>query len=608
MPATRTRSAATTSRRRRRVIPALALACLALVAAACQPDDAQFDAPQVDWSKFARPTTTVPSPTTTVPPTTTSTSAPTTTTTTVPAPQPITTTAWAPDATLNGWNINRYADPSGRTAIRYDWVGKASFKVKVPNDTDALSVVVKGDQCDGAPAFTLTVDGLAIANDSAASSDWSVKTYGRSLLAGTHTVDVEYTNDHQPLFPQTCNRNLYLDSVRFTANPSSALQVVTNSAIPTTGYVHTSGTQLLDGANRPLELRGVNLGGWLLWEGWMWGQGFDYVGQTEMMKNLTSLVGPEQANQFQRDVFDNYITGDDFRAMAHYGINVARVPFNYRMLEDDSNPGVYKQAGWDVLDRIVAEARANNVYLVFDMHAAPCSQSLSFISDWNGSGYLWLSQGCQDRATNLWKAIAARYASEQIVAGYDLLNETVTGEQQLLTWYQRTTAAIRQVDRNHTIIYEGNNLAREFDFLPTGLDSNMMLSLHDYPWMIMGEDLSVRMPRYIAASTRLNAPMWVGEFGQSSYADVERYIDTFDQSPTFVGFAQWSWKQVPGAATYQNIQQTPASKKLVEWMTIPSRPKPTPTEAQQGMADWIDAVRFANTVPDATSQVIVKGG
>ena len=68
-----------------------------------------------------------------------------------------------------------------------------------------------------------------------------------------------------------------------TLSASTSLQALTQPAIPA-GFVHQSGTQLLDGAGQPLKLKGVNLGGWLLWEGWMWGQSFDYVGQTSMIE------------------------------------------------------------------------------------------------------------------------------------------------------------------------------------------------------------------------------------------------------------------------------------------------------------------------------------
>jgi endoglucanase len=506
--------------------------------------------------------------------------------------------AQAEQGTLAGWYMRALPDASasGGTAVRYDWAGSVQLKVTLPADADTISLRVRGDQCAGAPAYTLTVDSAAVADGTVASTTWTDRAHGAVLPAGSHSIDVRFTNDHAEYWPTACDRNLYLDAVTFSSSGTGGAP--TRPVVPA-GFVHQSGTQLLDGANRPLRLRGVNLGGWLLWEGWIWGQGFDYIGESAMMGNLSGLVGAARAEQFRSDVRNNYVTASDFKAMSAYGLNVARVPINYRLLEDDAQPFAYKQSGWDVLDRTVAAAKQNNVYVVLEMAVAPCSQMYAFISDYVGPDYLWASQKCQDRMVAMWKAIAARYAGENIVAGYDLMNETIAGDAQLLALYKRATAAVREVDRNHTIIYEGNYMARTFELFTAPLDSNQMLSFHDYPWAFPGQDLSARMVGYDAAAKRLNSPQWAGEFGQSSYEDVQKYIDTFDRDPLVAGWAQYTWKQAPGFAALQTFQHTPASKKLIDWINNTSRARPTDAEATQGMSDFIRVIRFENTVHDA---------
>ena len=58
----------------------------------------------------------------------------------------------------------------------------------------------------------------------------------------------------------------------------------------------------------------------------------------------------------------------------------------------------------------------------------------------------------QDRAVELWKVIAKRYAGNPWVAGYNPLNEP-TDEQhiRLIAWYERVEKAIRQVDPDHIL-------------------------------------------------------------------------------------------------------------------------------------------------------------
>jgi hypothetical protein len=364
------------------------------------------------------------------------------------------------------------------------------------------------------------------------------------------------------------------------------------------GFVHQLGTRLLDGAGDPIKLRGVNLGGWLMWEGWIWGSGFDYVGETPMRNNLDTLAGPAVAKRFRLNIRRHFVTGSDFKAIAADGFNVARVPFNHTLLEDDARPFRYKHSGWVILDRLLASAKHHGVYLVLDMHAAPCSQTFSFTSDHVGSGLLWWSRECQDRTVALWKAIAARYAHRNVVAGYDLLNESVTGDATLRDFYKRLTAAIREVDPNHTLIYEGNDTARTFGLLTAPLDGNEALSFHDYPWMV-SDPLSTRMPGFDSAADRLRSPLWAGEFGQSSVADIDRYVTTFNADPRIAGWALWTWKQSPGYPALQTIQHTDASRALINWIDNPSRPKPTPEEVTRGMTDFIHAIRFRNTVANA---------
>lgn len=62
-------------------------------------------------------------------------------------------------------------------------------------------------------------------------------TYNKVLLAGTHSVDAQFTNAYFVARP-SCLRNLYLDTLTFSATPN--LAALANPPIPA-GYVHQSG-------------------------------------------------------------------------------------------------------------------------------------------------------------------------------------------------------------------------------------------------------------------------------------------------------------------------------------------------------------------------------
>ncbi len=141
----------------------------------------------------------------------------------------------------------------------------------------------------------------------------------------------------------------------------------------------------------------------------------------------------------------------DFQRVKDMGMNVIRFYLNYKTFEDDSNPYVYKQTGWDWLDQNAAWAKQYGIYLILNIHVPQGGfQSL-------GEGLaLWDVPENQSRFKALWRAIAWRYRNEQIIAGYDLLNEPyVSGSvNQWKTLAQETVDEIREVDKNHLLIIE----------------------------------------------------------------------------------------------------------------------------------------------------------
>lgn len=141
----------------------------------------------------------------------------------------------------------------------------------------------------------------------------------------------------------------------------------------------------------------------------------------------------------------------DFERLAAMGANSTRFLLNYQTFEDDTAPGVYKDAGWRWIDQNIAWARASGIYLIVNMHVPPGG----FQSNGEGSA-LWSDAANQDRLEALWKAIAQRYAREPVIAGFGLLNEPepLVDRQQWQDLAGRLARAIRTVDTNHLIFVE----------------------------------------------------------------------------------------------------------------------------------------------------------
>ncbi|HLL83806.1 MAG TPA: hypothetical protein VK420_14170 [Longimicrobium sp.] len=148
------------------------------------------------------------------------------------------------------------------------------------------------------------------------------------------------------------------------ASPTWNPQVAVDEGppIPDSPFVHQEGTRLVDGTGAPITLRGVNLGGWLLWEGWIWGGGWQ--GERELVSRFTELLGADEAGRFADRVHGEFIREEDIARIAALGMNSVRVPFNHALLEDDSAPFVYKHRGWEVLNRLLDWCEAHQVYAV----------------------------------------------------------------------------------------------------------------------------------------------------------------------------------------------------------------------------------------------------
>jgi endoglucanase len=362
--------------------------------------------------------------------------------------------------------------------------------------------------------------------------------------------------------------------------------------------IHRQGMQLVDGSGQPLHLKGVNLGGWLLWEDWIWGGGFN--AEKTVMERLSSLVGATAAVTFQQDIHEHFITEDDIRAIAQLGFNVIRVPLNHTVLEDDHQPYVYKESGWKLLDRLLGWAEKHRISVVLELHAAPGGQSLGFPFDPDFI-LLWYSEENLRRTVAWWQAVAHRYKDWPIVAGYDLLGEPwPPNGSALVNLYARIIAAIREVDPHHLIILEGADFARDFSMFTAPLDENMAYSFHLYTWSSWWDPNAefAKLAQYDTLARTQNVPLWNGEMGENTVPMVAATVDLFRADPLVSGWCYWTWKKVPNwFPALVSIQASPNWKKLIEWIgwQIPWA-KPTKEEALAGMAEFIQAIRFKNTV------------
>ncbi len=243
------------------------------------------------------------------------------------------------------------------------------------------------------------------------------------------------------------------------------------------GFLKTRGTTVVDEAGRRVFLRGVNLGGWLLMEGYF--MHAPNRGETLFKRAFRRKLGKEALGDFERAFRDNFIRKDDLERIAGMGLNCVRVPFHYRLVE--SRPYRFQDGGLAYLDRVLRWAGRYGLRVILDLHAACGAQSTDWHADSLGRAGLWEKASCRKRTLALWEFLADRYRENPVVAGYDVLNEAVTDDTRLLNrFYKDVIRAIRSADRRHILFIEGNRWAMDLDCLEEFNDSKLALSAHAY--------------------------------------------------------------------------------------------------------------------------------
>ena len=264
----------------------------------------------------------------------------------------------------------------------------------------------------------------------------------------------------------------------------SGLLFLFTSCSSKSGFVVIDGTDLRRPDGSKLEIRGTNLGNWLNPEGYMFG--FSKTNSAWMIDDmLCELVGPDEAAEFWKEFKDNYITEEDIRFIASCGANTVRLPFNYKLFTDEDYMGlVSAQDGFERIDALVEWCRDAGLYLILDMHDCPGGQTGDNID--NSYGYPWLfeSEKSQELFIDIWTRIAAHYAEEPVILGYELMNEPIATyfddeyfNPLLEPLYKRTVEAIRRYDRNHIILLGGPQWNSRFDnFTDWSFDDKIMFT------------------------------------------------------------------------------------------------------------------------------------
>lgn len=171
------------------------------------------------------------------------------------------------------------------------------------------------------------------------------------------------------------------------------------------------------------QIKGVNLGGWLVLEKWMTPHLFDGTTADDEYYLPTELEPNEYAARISQHR-SNFITEADFLRIASEGFNLVRIPVPYFIFGDRA-PFIGAVAE---LDRAFSWAEAYGLKILLDLHTAPDSQN-----GFDNSGISGVCKWAQepdevDFELSVLQRLAQRYHDHPALYGIEVLNEPATKE------------------------------------------------------------------------------------------------------------------------------------------------------------------------------------
>jgi endoglucanase len=368
-----------------------------------------------------------------------------------------------------------------------------------------------------------------------------------------------------------------------------------------TKFITTQGRDFIGPDGKPLLLRGINLGNWLLPEGYMFK--FKRANSPRLIGGvINQLIGEDEARQFWKTYHDNYITDEDIRFIKKAGFNSVRVPFNYRLFVTEGEPQRLEGAGYELLDRVVGWCKKEGLFVILDMHAAPGGQTGDNIDDSWGYPFLFESAESQELMVRIWQKIAARYKNEPTVCGYDLLNEPLAHffdatyfNPKLEPVYRKVVAGIRKVDRNHVIFLGGAQWDTNFKVFGPPFDEKLAYTFHKY-WMEVKQEA---IQEYVDFGNKYKVPVWMGESGENTDDWIASFRTLLERNG--IGWCFWPYKKLDATSCIASINKPADWDAIVVFADHPRTSfeevrnnRPPKEKIDKALADILEQIKFKN--------------
>jgi endoglucanase len=377
------------------------------------------------------------------------------------------------------------------------------------------------------------------------------------------------------------------------------------------GFLKADGKWIVNGRGEHLQLRGIGLGGWMIQEGYM--LHLDHEGQQyRIRQRIEAIIGKDRTDEFYAAWLSNQTSRSDMDSLHAWGFNSVRLPMHYNLFtlpvegEAEAGKNTWLTKGFALTDSLVTWCKANHMYVFLDLHAAPGGQGNDLnISDRNPSKpSLWQSETNKQKTIALWRTIAERYASDTTIGGYDILNEPNWGfedtagdrnglkeqkNQPLKQLLTDITKAIREVDKNHIIVIEGNGWGNNYRGMLPAWDNNMVLSFHKY-W---NNNDQQSIQHILNFRDQYNIPVWLGETGENSNVWFTDAIRLFESNQ--IGWSWWPLKKLGNNNPLQ-IKSNSVYDSLTDYWNGKIKSAPSPENVYRSLMELASWAKCENNI------------
>ncbi len=305
-----------------------------------------------------------------------------------------------------------------------------------------------------------------------------------------------------------------------------------------------------------VPLRGVNLGSWLLMEGWQ--SPMDSSGLPDhysVLQTLDHRFGLATEQNLTRTYQTTWIQASDLDNIKAMGMNQIRLPVwwaNFQTLNGNGRADAF-----DRLDWVVTNAWQRGIYTIIDLHGVPGGQSTDQSTGRINQNEYWNSASDQSQTLLIWTNLASHFKNNPAVAGYDLINEPqgTPGSAALWSAYVGIYRAIRAIDPNHIIFMEGTYGSWNWSMLPDPAIygwTNVVYEMHEYQWGSTSSASGVKagidnQVTDFQNHQSWNVPAYIGEFnafgtGTDTWRYAAQQFNAHDMS-----WSTWAYKATHGS-------------------------------------------------------------